>query len=292
MRKKDRPIRHPGLSCKQRIPLRVCRIPMRINLVLLVIGLILSAQTEAATCVAEDYQARVSGESECLLMRRYGADQPETMLVWLHGNVSTGGPANSHFKLAEAAAKEFAANRVISVALVRPGYPDGTGEYSSGSDNGRADNWHQQTVKEIGTVIIRLKKHFNPRTTILIGHSGGAAISAVLLGMQPELADSVILIGCPCDMITWRIGRSRTPWLSEDPLAWINQVKPTARVIAITGSQDQTTPPQLVKTYIHRLQERGVDASFILVPEAGHIDILRSQAITDAISRFLSIAAN
>lgn len=265
---------------------------MRINLVLLVIGLILSAQTAAAPCVAEDYQTKVSGESECLLMRRYGANEPETLLVWLHGNISTGGPANSHFKLAEAAAKGFAANGVLSIALVRPGYPDGTGEYSSGSDNGRADNWQRQTVKEIGTVIDRLQKRFNPRTTILIGHSGGAAISAVLLGMQSELADSVILIGCPCDMITWRAGRSRTPWLSEDPLTWISQVKSSTRVIAITGSQDQTTPSQLAKTYIHRLQKREVDASFILVPEAGHIDILRTQAITDAIARFLSIAAN
>ena len=44
-----------------------------------------------APCEKEDFETRVSGESECLLMRRYGSIQPESMAVWIHGNVTSGG---------------------------------------------------------------------------------------------------------------------------------------------------------------------------------------------------------
>ncbi|MDO8930811.1 MAG: hypothetical protein Q7U97_00310, partial [Rhodocyclaceae bacterium] len=72
------------------------------------------------------------------------------MVVWLHGNVSSGGPANSHFRIAQKAATDFAAENVLALALVRPGYPDGTGESSSGNDNGRGDNWQHATIAAIG----------------------------------------------------------------------------------------------------------------------------------------------
>jgi pimeloyl-ACP methyl ester carboxylesterase len=249
--------------------------------------LMLSLEAAASQCEAEDFETRVSGNSECLLMRQYGSQSPDTLVVWLHGNVSTGGPANSHFKLAERTARNFSADGVLAVALVRPGYPDGTGAYSTGSDNGRADNWRRQDVIEIGAVIAKLKNRFNPHTTLIVGHSGGAAIAAVLLGLQPELADRAILIGCPCDMVAWRSARSRTPWISEDPLDWVNQVKHDARIIAMTGSLDTTTAPELAKAYIERLQRRGVHARFGVIPEAGHIDVLKSPVVMDAISELI-----
>ena len=238
-----------------------------------------------AQCAAEDFATRVSGESKCLIMRRYGPAEPKTMIVWLHGNVSTGGPANSHFRVAEKAAADFAADRVLSVALVRPGYPDGTGAHSSGSDNARADNWPRAVVAEIGTVIARLRQQFRPERVVLVGHSGGAAIAAVLLGMQPSLAEGALLLGCPCDMLAWRLGRGRTPWTSEDPLDWTGQVLPRARVIALTGSEDGTTVPALAQTWVGRLQARGIAAEFQLVPAAGHVDILGSPAVAAALSR-------
>lgn len=249
--------------------------------------LMLSFGVAATPCETEDFLTKVSGGSECLVMRRYGSSDPSTLVVWLHGNISTGGPANSHFKLAEATAKTFESEQMLAVALVRPGYPDGTGEYSSGSDNGRADNWHRQTVVDVGSAIGRIKKRFNPKTTLIVGHSGGAAIAAVLLGLQPDLADAAVLIGCPCDMVSWRLGRSRTPWMSEDPLAWINQVSAHAKVTALTGDQDNTTPSALAKTYISRLHERSIKATFVPVPEAGHIDLLKSQLVMDAISELI-----
>lgn len=241
----------------------------------------------AAPCEHEDFETRVSGASECLIMQRYGPAEPETMIVWLHGNVSTGGPADSHFKIAAKAAADLAAEKVLAVALVRPGYPDHTGAHSSGSDNGRADNWQTATVAEIGSVIERLRDRYRPRRLVLVGHSGGAAIAAVLMGMKPELAQAALLVACPCDMVAWRLGRRGLPWSSEDPLRWGDGVNAAARIVALTGSRDDTTSPDLARTYIAKLKARGIDAGFELVPDAGHIDILRSPALTDATARIV-----
>lgn len=241
----------------------------------------------AATCENEDFTTRVSGASECLLMRRFGPERPATLLVWLHGNVSTGGPADSHFRMAEKASRLFAAQRVLAVALVRPGYPDGTGESSSGDHNGRIDNWRQDTIVEIGTVIERLRARYQPDTVVLVGHSGGAAIAAVLLGMRPRLADAALLIGCPCELVAWRAGRGGWPWLSENPMQWIGGIDAAARVIALTGATDATTPPALARTYVDALRRQHIEASFESVAGAGHLDILNSVMVWESAARLL-----
>jgi len=240
-----------------------------------------------APCEMEDFETKVSGESECLLMRRYGSTKPTTMVVWLHGNVTSGGPANSHFRIAQKAAADFVAENVLALALVRPGYPDGTGESSSGNDYGRADNWPRAIIADIGTAIERLRLKYKPDAVIIAGHSGGAAIAAVLLGMKPQLADAAILVACPCDLVAWSAGRRGMPWVSENPMQWVDKVSPATKVIALTGSRDDTTAPELGKTYVEGLKARGIDAIFQLVPGAGHIDVLRSPAVSDATSRLL-----
>jgi len=249
--------------------------------------MMVAAGAHGAPCALEDFETSVSGESECLLMRRYGSLKPTTMVVWLHGNVSTGGPANSHFRIAEEAASDFAAENVLAVALVRPGYPDGTGSASSGNDNGRADNWPRATIAEIGTAIERLRVKYQASAVVVVGHSGGAAIAAVLLGMKPQLAVAAVLIACPCDLVAWRAGRRGSPWSSENPVQWIDKVGPAARVIALTGSRDGTTDPRLGRSYVDALKTRGIDADFQLVPDAGHIDVLGSPAVLAAVSRLL-----
>ena len=240
-----------------------------------------------AVCKEEDFVAKVSGYSECLLMRQYGSTNPTSMVVWLHGNISSGGSANYHFPIAQKFALDFSSESIMSVALVRPGYPDGNGEYSSGSDNGRADNWPRTVISEVGTAIERLRIKYKPKTLILVGHSGGAATAAVLLGMKPTLAESAVLVSCPCDIIAWRVGRRGSPWNSENPILWVNTVPASTKVIALTGNRDGTTSPALAKDYIKELQARGIDAIFISIPDAEHRDALGTTAVSDAIARLL-----
>ncbi len=129
----------------------------------------------AAPCDTEDFEIKVTGVSQCLLIRLYGTTEPTTMVVWLHGDVSSGGPANYHFRLAQKTAEDFSASSVMSVALVRTGYPDGSGASSTVSflHGGRSDHHTQENIAEVGAVIEKLRLKYKPKSVIIVGHSGG-----------------------------------------------------------------------------------------------------------------------
>ncbi len=243
----------------------------------------------AATCDSEDYELRVSGASQCLLMRRFGTTEPDVMVVWLHGDVSSGGPAEYHFPSAERAAQELSANRVLSVALVRPGYPDGSGNTSSVAllHGGRSDHYTRENITEVGDAIERLRMRYKPRTVIAVGHSGGAATAAVILGLRPKLVDGAILVACPCDLIAWRNGRRE--WSrSESPIKWVDKVDTSTRVIALTGEKDDNTSPDLARTYVQALAARNVNATFRTLPNETHNSSFRSPEVLNAVRNLVA----
>ena len=247
----------------------------------------------AAPCPVDDFQTRVTGVSQCLLMRRYGPSEPVAMVVWLHGDVSSGGPANYHFAIAEKAAQDLAGAKVLSVALVRPGYPDGSGESSTVSftNGGRSDHYTRDNIAEVGAAIEKLKAHYAVPTVILAGHSGGAATAAVLLGLAPQVAAGAVLVSCPCDTVRWRVGR-RAWTRSENPIEWAARVPVSARVVALTGTADDNTGPELAGSYVDALKARGIDAVFEPVPGANHNGAFRSPAVTRAIESLLRRAGS
>jgi pimeloyl-ACP methyl ester carboxylesterase len=253
------------------------------------ISLFFASPTFGAPCKSEDFETRITGVSECLLIRKYGFNEaapPHAMLVWIHGDVSAGGPASYHFRLAERAATHFAKEKVLSVALVRPGYPDGSGNESSGYHNGRSDHYTSENISEVGGVVEKLSLKLKPNIVVLIGHSGGAATAAVLMGMKPELAGAAILVACPCDLVRWRRHRRGRPWTeSENPIRWADKVSMRAKVVALTGSNDDNTFPVLANSYVDALLARGVDASFQVVPDETHNSVFRSAAVFDAIGK-------
>ena len=121
---------------------------------------------------------------------------------------------------------------------------------------------------------------------VIVGHSGGSATAANLMGMMPGLSDADLLVSCPCDLVTWRAGRKA--WTqSEDPLRWTDPIKPPVQVVALTGSIDDNTTPELAKHYVDVLQSHGVNARFELVPGANHNAVFRSPMVTDALASLL-----
>lgn len=242
----------------------------------------------ADPCATDDFETRVTGVSQCLLMRRYGPADPAALVVWLHGDVSSGGPANYHFPIAQKAADDLASQRVLSVALVRPGYPDGSGESSSVSftNGGRSDHYTKDNISEVGAAIEKLRSRYKAKKVILVGHSGGAATAAVLLGMRPHLAEGAVLVSCPCEIVRWRVGR-RAWGRSENPLDWTGRTPASAHVIALTGTNDDNTGPELAKVYVAALGAHGIDATFAPIPGATHNSAFRSAEVTDAIAKLL-----
>ncbi len=216
-------------------------------------------------------------------MSRFGTPAPASMVVWIHGNATSGGPAQAHIRAAQRFAAMQASEDVLSVALLRPGYSDDKGNTSTGSTHGRADNWTRPTVESIGMAIERLRTRFRPKTVVLVGHSGGAAIVAVLAGLKPDIGDAVVLAACPCDLNAWRAGRPGQAWTSEDPMRWVSRIGAAMKVRAMTGSRDDTTPAPLARDFVAKLQARGIDARFQEVSGVGHIELMSSSLLLDAV---------
>ena len=267
------------------MPLRLAR--RFFPLLLALVGTPLHAEPCAEPLAA----TAVSGVEQCLRMRQFGSETPETFIVWLHGDVSSGGPANYHFAIAEKATAELGADTARSVALVRPGYPDGSGNESGVAfgHGGRRDHYTDVNLRELAAAIERLKARYAPKRTVLVGHSGGAASAAVLLGMAPGLADSAVLVACPCDLGVWRASRGGGAWSrSENPSAWIGKVAPSTRVIALTGERDDNTRPQLAEAYVKALTAQGVQARFAALPYADHNSAFRAPEVTLALRELLT----
>jgi hypothetical protein len=73
----------------------------------------------------------------------------------------------------------------------------------------------------------------------------------------------------------------------EGPRQGIDKVSPTVKVIALTGSRDDTTAPELARTYVEGLKARGIDALFQIVPGLGHVDLITSPAVEKATSKLI-----
>ena len=157
---------------------------------------------------------------------------------------------------------------------------------SGGDNNGRADNYTKANMLILAEAISRLKEHYRPARTILVGQSGGAAASANLLGMMPGLADAAVLVSCPCDLRTWRAGRHWWP-RSEDPLAWASKVNAQVKVLALTGTADDNTPQLLAQKYVNVLSSQQVDARFVSIPNATHHSALRAPEVIDPVGSLL-----
>ena len=248
-------------------------------------SLVIAVDAVGARCAAEDLRTSVSGVDECLAMSRFGPDAAlpgGALVVWLHGDVSSGGPATYHVALAERTARDDAWGRTTAIALVRPGYPAADGRASTGDLNARNDHYTAANAGEVAAALAHLKQSLGAGRLVVAGHSGGAATAALVAGMRPGLIDAMLLLACPCDIAAWRQGR-RAWTRSENPIAWAGRVATDTRVVALTGARDDNTSPALASAYVDALKARGVNARFDIVADESHNGIARSDAATRAL---------
>jgi predicted esterase len=130
----------------------------------------------------------------------------------------------------------------------------------------------------IATAIGDLRRRHQTRAVILVGHSGGAAISADILALYPSLAQAALLVSCPCDVAAWRAhmkavqhsGIWDRPVASLSPIALAAQISPGDRVRMLVGSADDVAPPELTRAYAAALARQGVDVRVTELPGEGH----------------------
>ncbi len=209
-------------------------------------------QVVAAEPCAADNRARVAANDECLEIRTYGESAERTsLIVFIHGDGYRGGPSDYMYPLAQ----KFGAKGVVAVGLIRPGYYDSWGNHSTGNSYREWDNYQPDVIETVAAAVMVLKTHYEAEYVVLAGHSGGSAISGVIIGKYPGLVDAVVLGACPCNVPDWRImRRGRNNWpLSLSPHDFIGKIDMETTVVAVTGGNDGNTEPVLARDYVASL---------------------------------------
>jgi pimeloyl-ACP methyl ester carboxylesterase len=168
---------------------------------------------------------------------------------------------------------------VVAAGLLRPGYRDPSGDRSSG-DMGHAtgDNYTPDVIDAVASATRQLAAAYQARAVVLVGHSGGAAIVADVLGRHPDLVDAALLVGCGCDPEAFRARKRAQSWLpiwsgpnpSLLPLSLVTTVRPGTIVRMLVGADDDVAIPQDSRRYAQALQLHGVDVQLTIEPGLGH----------------------
>ncbi len=242
-----------------------------------------SDPSDCASGVSDQW---VRGGRECLHIRVYRGANPVAdpdLIVVLHGDL--GGPGYMY-----AAARMLASDSVLAVGMLRPGYTDDSGNRSSGvSGRWVGDNYTIQVIDAIAAAIDTLRRAFKPGHVILVGHSGGAAITADLIGRHPRLVDAAVLVSCPCDVPRFRrhmfdVQHQPIWWMpvrSLNPMDLAGAVDPNTAVTVIVGGSDNLALPPYSRAYAARLEEHHVPVKLIEIPGAPHNILLDPRVLNE-----------
>lgn len=239
----------------------------------------------ADECDQKGIEGWAFGGGECLrVITENPIEEPEALVVFLHGDVSKGGP--SDYLAKRMSRINPAANKITAVAIMRPGYMDSNSNKSSGSDNGRRDHYTEHNIVAVSEVIEKLKVAHKPKKTIIVGHSGGAAIAGVIAGMYPNLAKGYVLGACPCDLVAWRKNRGRSVWRNSlSPSDYAESVNTETKVLVLSGGDDSNTRPSLIEGYSQLLTTRGVPVEHLSLDGVSHGGVARNEEFFSSIER-------
>ncbi len=250
--------------------------------------------------ICSDINNEVFSNNVCTKIRTFNtetlSDNPN-LLVVLHGDGGLSLTKQSYqYKFAEIIAKE--SNNLISVGMLRPGYTDYAGRISDG-DRGMmvGDNYDEIRVKQIASSIETLKKYYKSNKVVLAGHSGGAAITANLISMHPDLIDHAILVSCACDLNAWRNDMyektQALPFNTKEehifsalnyssPIDLVNEVSENTKISILVGDSDDVTKTYLSERYSLALKKAGKDVEFQEIT-GGHNIFLTAPVISNVL---------
>ena len=249
--------------------------------------LISCSQIAFADECLDDKLTRVKGVDNCLAITTFrdpSAPKPSALVIFIHGDQSDMKAVTSMPRLAK---NIQLPSDVVKVFILRPGYFDAQGNESTGYNSGRIDSYTSDNVDEVTAAIQSLQKYYSVKNTVLVGHSGGAAYSGVMIGRTPGIANGALLLSCPCNIGRWRSDHRARPWGSLSPINFHKTVPVTTKVIAITGDGDDNTREHLSKEYVAALNERGVNAQYITAQSTAHNDTVNVELVTEPIKALL-----
>lgn len=245
-----------------------------------------AAFAQAAQCPdgkPADGIERAGDARHCLVIRTLAPGQtsritPKVLVVFLHGD--NGG--RTELKADSGTAAMLAEKlQTVTIAMQRPGYRSDLG-VSDGQSGAGDDDYTPRNVEILAAALGNLRILHPGKKILLIGHSGGAAMAALLASRFPNSANAYLLAACPCDVLAWRQWRGNSAgktgvWSrSLSPLAEAGKVSPETRISLVVGNKDENTLPQFSETYVRALQARGVKTRVTYAMNATHGSVQRA----------------
>jgi pimeloyl-ACP methyl ester carboxylesterase len=263
--------------------------PLRVALLALVASAPVSAQTVDTSLV---WVQTGSFRLRARVFTQVIAAAPGTMVVVLHGDSPFENPGYQDVFASRVARRHPEA---VVAAILRPGYTDQEGNTSDG-ERGQTtgDNYNAPNTDAVAQAIEELAQRYRAGRTIVVGHSGGAAIAANILGTRRDLVAAAVLVSCPCDVERWRAHmRSRTKFegfqgkiSTLSPITVVGGIAPDVRVTMLVGADDDVTPPFISQAYRDAAGRQGKRVELQVLPGEGH-DILMIPAVLEALDALL-----
>lgn len=233
----------------------------------------------------------VSTSLGCLHFYSYSSDsvtENPNLVIVLHGDAPFNKPGY-HYSMARKIAGEC--KNTIAIGLLRPGYTDPDNN-TSGGQRGKAtgDNYTMENIYALAEAINKLKTKYRARNTILAAHSGGAAISAGLLALKPEVVNKAVLVSCPCDVEKWRQYMSKQQPAVKDwkdsvnsisPVKVVNLIPKNTKIVMLSGEKDEITPINLSQEYYSELRKHGINSKLVQIPDKGHEVFLNEMVLNE-----------
>lgn len=227
--------------------------------------------------------------------RAFGPEAPKdvkTLVFVIHGDAPFAKPSYQYAFAADAAKLPG----VRAIGILRPGYEDKDGDVSPGVRGlTTGDNYTPDRVDAIARAIARIEARYPGTRHILVGHSGGAAISADLAALRPDLVDGVLLVSCPCDLPKWRAYmKAKIPYApfekpvdSYDSIALVPRLDRRLAVSMMVGSADDVAPPDITQAYAAAVRTRGIAVDLRVLPGKPH-DILNEPEVIPALADLIA----
>jgi dienelactone hydrolase len=221
-------------------------------------------------------------------------DPHPVLLVMVHGDIPN--PGQGLYEFAEAVAR--ISDNVVAAGLLRPGYKDAQGDASAGKMGyAIGDNYTPQVVDDVDAAVRQLKARYHAGKVVVMGHSGGGAITANLIGRHPGDVDAALLLACGCDpneFMTRFVGEHPRlpmvkPNLSLLPLDLAAKVSPRTHVRMVIGDKDDVVRLPASQAYADALKARGVDVKLTIAPGVGHNDVFAAPQTRDALAEVLAL---
>lgn len=244
---------------------RRCRTPLLAVLAVAAITMAGAAAAQTVKCPdgkAADGIARAGNALHCLVVQRTLPPAPDAKLlvVYLHGDGGGRIDLADDRSPAGALAREL---KATVLSLQRPGYVSALG-VSNGTSGAGDDDYTADNLAIVADAMKNLRAVYPGRKILLAGHSGGAAMAALLAARDPDSADAWLLAACPCDVPAWRrwrasSGGSSATWTrSLSPIADVGRVPAGTRIAIVAGTRDDNTLPRFSESYAAALQARGI----------------------------------